>query len=64
MPFYTFICKEKECGHTQDYLVKMGTKETPCKKCGNPAEYKMSYKFSAIGLPNGHITFRGNTKNY
>lgn len=63
MPFYTFTCTSENCQHTQDYLVKMGTKETDCKECGSPAEYQMSYKFSATGLPNGHITFRGNVKN-
>lgn len=63
MPFYTFTCTSEGCGHTQDYLVKMGTKETECKECGEKAEYKNSFKFSATGLPNGHITFRGGVKN-
>lgn len=64
MPFYTFECTSEECSHKQDYLVKAGTKETECKECGSPAEYRMSYKFAAHGLPNGHITTRGNTKNH
>lgn len=64
MPFYTFMCTNVGCNHQQDYLVKAGTKETDCTKCGSRAEYQLSYKFSATGLPNGHITFRGNVKNH
>ena len=63
MPFYTFKRTSEECNHTEDYLVKVGTKKTECKECGEPAEYQMSFKFSATGLPNGHITFRGDTRN-
>lgn len=57
MPMYTFKCTK--CEHIEDYLVKMGTTETKCKKCGELATKQMSYKFSSIGLPNGHITTRG-----
>lgn len=63
MPFYTFACTSEECQHTKDYLVKAGVKETACAECGEPAAYQLSYRFSATGLPNGHITFRGGTKN-
>jgi putative FmdB family regulatory protein len=63
MPFYTFKCTSEECQHASDYLVKMGTKETECKECGEPAEYQMSYKFASTGLPNGHITNRVGKKN-
>lgn len=64
MPFYTFKCTSDDCQHTEDYLVKMGAKETQCKLCGKLAEYQLSYKFAATGLPNGHITTRGDTKNH
>jgi predicted nucleic acid-binding Zn ribbon protein len=64
MPFYTFTCTSEACNHTQDYLVKMDTKKTECAKCGNPADYQMSYKFAATGLPNGHNTRRGGIKNH
>lgn len=63
MPFYTFKCTNEECIHTSDYLVRMGTKETACKECGETAEYQLSFKFASTGLPNGHITTRGDTKN-
>lgn len=62
MPLYDFECTK--CQHQQpNELVKMGTETTTCKRCGAPTKKLLSYRFSAVGLPNGHITFRGTTKN-
>lgn len=60
MPLYTFKCGT--CDHTQDYLVKMGTEKTDCKKCGQEATKQLSYKFAATGLPNGHIAIKGHVR--
>ena len=63
MPYYNFKCSNEKCGDTYDDLVKMGTSEVDCRTCGNKA-YKTieSYKFAALGLPNGHNAVRV-TKN-
>lgn len=64
MPFYNFECTNEECKEKyKNELVKMGTTEIECKKCGEVAKKTLSYNFAATGLPNGHITNRGNTKN-
>lgn len=64
MPFYNFECSNDECKEKHpNKLVKMGTNEIKCEKCGDVAKKTISYNFSSIGLPNGHITTRGNTKN-
>lgn len=39
MPFYEFEC---ECGQVTEELVKMGTEEIACPKCGKSAHKIMS----------------------
>jgi putative FmdB family regulatory protein len=39
MPFYEFEC---ECGKVTEELVKMGTEEIDCPRCGRPAHKIMS----------------------
>jgi putative FmdB family regulatory protein len=39
MPFYEFEC---ECGEVTEELVKMGTEEISCPKCGKSAHKIMS----------------------
>lgn len=59
MPYYNFKCTDEECGEKYDDLVKMGTSEVPCRKCGKPAKKTIeSYLFAAHGLPNGHNAVR------
>jgi putative FmdB family regulatory protein len=61
MPYYDFKCVS--CEHTQEELVKMGTNESICEKCGAKAEKSMSsYRFNATGLPNGFASTRSRKK--
>lgn len=64
MPLYNFQCTNEQCNEfSKNQLVKMGTEEISCPKCGEVAKKALSYNFAATGLPNGHITNRGDTRN-
>lgn len=56
MAFYTFKCPN--CDVTKDELVKVGTESTVCKECGTDTEKQLSFRSSAIGLPNGFAATR------
>ncbi|MNV61004.1 Zinc ribbon domain protein [compost metagenome] len=57
MPIYEFKCTS--CEHVFDDIVKMGTTEIECTKCGEPSKKTInSFLFAAHGLPNGHNAVR------
>lgn len=61
MPIYKFECSNEDCGHTEEKIVKAGTKEIECSTCGSVSEKNFlgSMLFSSTGLPNGHISIQG-----